>query len=86
MRRKRRSTSVGATRWYASASVIFVARGTVEDRVEALKDRKRTLADALLGDAPGEASALAGITAEDVAALLADADPSGDDEGDAVSA
>jgi len=50
----------------------LVARGTVEDRVIALKDRKRTLADAVIaGDTGG--ALLAGMSAEDVAALLADA-------------
>jgi superfamily II DNA or RNA helicase len=50
----------------------LVARGTVEDRVIALKDRKRTLADAVIaGDTGG--ALLAGMSAEDVVALLADA-------------
>ena len=49
----------------------LVARGTVEERVLALKARKHALADAVLG---GDVSgALEGITAEDIAALLADA-------------
>ncbi|MFO0605202.1 MAG: DEAD/DEAH box helicase [Polyangiales bacterium] len=54
----------------------LVARGTVEERVLALKRRKQQLADAVIHGDGG--AALAGITAEDVAALLADAD-----EGDA---
>jgi SNF2 family DNA or RNA helicase len=49
----------------------LVARGTVEERVLSMKARKRTLADAVIaGDG---SAALAGITAEDIAALLADA-------------
>jgi SNF2 family DNA or RNA helicase len=53
----------------------LVARGTVEERVLSMKARKRTLADAVIaGDG---SAALAGITAEDIAALLADA---GDDD------
>jgi SNF2 family DNA or RNA helicase len=53
----------------------LVARGNVEERVLSMKARKRTLADAVIaGDG---SAALAGITAEDIAALLADA---GDDD------
>jgi superfamily II DNA or RNA helicase len=50
----------------------LVARGTVEERVIALKARKQSLADAVIhGDG---SAALAGLTADDVASLLADAD------------
>ena len=73
-----RAHRIGQTR--AVTVYRLVARGTVEDRVEALKDRKRTLADALLSDGGAEASALAGITADDVAMLLADATADDDDD------
>jgi SNF2 family DNA or RNA helicase len=73
-----RAHRVGQTR--AVTVYRLVARGTVEDRVDALKDRKRTLADAVIGHDPREATALAGLTADDIAMLLADATGSDDDE------
>jgi superfamily II DNA or RNA helicase len=56
----------------------LVARGTVEDRIEALKARKRTLAEAAVGET--EDGALKGLSEAEVAALLGDA--SGDDVDD----
>jgi SNF2 family DNA or RNA helicase len=73
-----RAHRIGQTR--AVTVYRLVARGTVEDRVDALKDRKRTLADAVIGHDPREATALAGLTADDIAMLLADATGSDDDE------
>jgi superfamily II DNA or RNA helicase len=57
----------------------LVARGSVEDRVNALKASKRHLADAIVHADHGDTGALAGITADDVFALLANADV---DEGE----
>ena len=73
-----RAHRIGQTR--AVTVYRLVARGTVEDRVDALKDRKRTLADAVIGHDPREATALAGLTADDIAMLLADATGADDDE------
>ncbi len=57
----------------------LVARGTVEDRVEGLKHKKRTLADAVISADRGTMDGLAGLTADDVAMLLADASDEGDE-------
>lgn len=46
----------------------LLCRGTVEEKVAALQDRKQALADAVLGD---DESVLQGLTGADVAALLA---------------
>ncbi len=69
-----RAHRIGQTR--AVTAYRLVARGTVEDRVDALKERKRELADAVMA---GDAAPLAGLTADDVAMLLADADDEGDE-------
>jgi SNF2 family DNA or RNA helicase len=45
----------------------LVAAGTVEERILALQDSKRALMDAALGDG----AAAAGLTKEDLLALLA---------------
>ena len=45
----------------------LVARDSVEERILALQERKRQLADAALGDASGAAS----LTREDLLELLA---------------
>jgi SNF2 family DNA or RNA helicase len=73
-----RAHRIGQTR--AVTVYRLVARGTVEDRVDALKDRKRTLADAVIAADAREATALAGLTADDIAMLLADATGADDDE------
>jgi superfamily II DNA or RNA helicase len=60
----------------------LIARGTVEERIMALKARKRELADAVI---TADAGALQGMTAEDVAMLLADVRDTGTpDEDDEV--
>jgi SNF2 family DNA or RNA helicase len=56
----------------------LVARGTVEDRVIALKDRKRALADALIAENVSH-DTLAGLSADDLALLLANADADEDE-------
>jgi hypothetical protein len=58
--------------------VRLVARGTIEEKILALKDKKRELTRAVIGD---DARALEGLTAEDVRALLGDADADAGDEG-----
>jgi hypothetical protein len=49
--------------------VRLVARGTIEEKILSLKEKKRKLAAAIIGD---DASALEGITAEDIRFLLGD--------------
>jgi superfamily II DNA or RNA helicase len=49
----------------------LIARGTIEEKMLSLKAKKRELADAMLGGGP---AALAGITRDDLALLLGDAD------------
>ncbi len=58
--------------------VRLVARGTIEEKILSLKEKKRELTRAVIGD---DARALEGITEEDLRVLLgdADADASGDD-------
>jgi len=51
--------------------VRLLARGTIEEKMLSLKAKKRELVDVVLG---GDAQALRGITQDDVAALLGDAD------------
>jgi hypothetical protein len=55
--------------------VRLVARGTIEEKILSLKAKKRDLARAVIDD---DAGALAGLTAEDLARLLGDADADGD--------
>jgi superfamily II DNA or RNA helicase len=59
----------------------LVARGTIEEKILALKQKKRELASAVIGD---EAGALAGLTQADIRRLLGDGDAA--DEDDAPSA
>ncbi len=61
--------------------VRLVARGTIEEKMFALKAKKRELTEVVVGD---DARALEGLTEEDVRALLgdADADADADDESE----
>jgi superfamily II DNA or RNA helicase len=63
--------------------VRLVARGTIEDKILSLKATKRALTRAVIGD---EASALDGLTADDIRLLLGDADDEGFDEGEPAGA
>ncbi|CAN5842855.1 hypothetical protein BH11MYX4_BH11MYX4_61980 [soil metagenome] len=64
--------------------VRLVAQGTIEDKIAALKEKKRGLALAVIGDEPGEGeAALHGLTDEDVRLLL---DGLGVDAGEPVVA
>jgi superfamily II DNA or RNA helicase len=61
--------------------VRLVAKGTIEEKILALKAKKRELSSAVIGD---DARALEGITDEDIRALLGDAaGDAADDAGDA---
>jgi SNF2 family DNA or RNA helicase len=51
--------------------VRLVARGTIEEKILALKDKKRALTRLVIGD---DAGALSGLTAADVRRLLGDSD------------
>jgi superfamily II DNA or RNA helicase len=57
--------------------VRLVARGTIEEKILSLKDKKRELTQAVIGD---DARALEGLKEEDVRLLLGDTDS--DDDGD----
>ncbi len=59
--------------------VRLVARGTIEEKILALKARKRELTRAVIGD---EAGALAGLTRADVRRLLGDAEDVETDDAD----
>jgi superfamily II DNA or RNA helicase len=59
--------------------VRLVARGTIEEKILALKSKKRELTRAVIGD---DARALQGLTDEDVRSLLGDTEPDGDDDDD----
>ncbi len=54
--------------------VRLVAQGTIEEKILSLKAKKRELTRAVIGD---DAGALAGLTQDDVRALLGDADDGG---------
>jgi hypothetical protein len=63
--------------------VRLVAQGTIEEKILSLKAKKRELTRAVIGD---DAGALSGLSADDVRALLGDADDGGladeaDEEG-----
>ncbi|MFF9343271.1 DEAD/DEAH box helicase [Streptomyces sp. NPDC014773] len=63
----------------------IVAEGTVEDRIAALLDRKRELADAVLGtsgDAPAELTELTDAELAELVRLRADGDEHGNGNGD----
>jgi SNF2 family DNA or RNA helicase len=57
--------------------VRLVARGTIEEKILSLKEKKRELTRAVIGD---DARALEGITEDDLRVLLGDADASDDDD------
>ena len=65
--------------------VRLVAQGTIEEKILSLKAKKRELTRAVIG---GDASALAGLSEDDVRALLGDADEAGlsEDADDAEGA
>jgi SNF2 family DNA or RNA helicase len=48
----------------------MIAKDTVEERIFALQERKRTLADIALGAAAGSAGQASGITRDDLLAIL----------------
>jgi SNF2 family DNA or RNA helicase len=57
--------------------VRLVAKGTVEEKIGAMKAAKRQLADVIVGAGDG---ALRGLTEDDVRSLLGDSDEDADDE------
>jgi superfamily II DNA or RNA helicase len=59
--------------------VRLVAKGTVEEKIGALKTVKRQLADVIVGSGNG---ALRGLTEDDVRSLLGDSDEDADEETD----
>ncbi|MEZ4406545.1 MAG: SNF2-related protein [Polyangiales bacterium] len=68
-----RAHRIGQTR--AVTVYRLIAKGTVEEKIQLLKRRKREIADAVVSAEPG--AALRGLTAEDLEMLLG-----GSDEGD----
>jgi SNF2 family DNA or RNA helicase len=60
--------------------VRLIARGTIEEKILSLKATKRELTKVVVG---GEASALAGLTDEDIRMLLGDAETEPDADADA---
>src|ERR1019366_773821 len=59
--------------------VRLIARGTIEEKILSLKDKKRALTKVIIGD---DARALEGLTEDDVRSLLGDASDASDDDDD----
>src|ERR1019366_7874730 len=62
--------------------VRLIARGTIEEKILSLKDKKRALTKVIIGD---DARALEGLTEDDVRSLLGDASDASDDDDEAES-
>jgi SNF2 family DNA or RNA helicase len=62
--------------------VRLIARGTIEEKILSLKDKKRALTKVVIGD---DARALEGLTEADVRSLLGDASDDDDDADEAES-
>jgi superfamily II DNA or RNA helicase len=63
--------------------VRLIAHGTIEEKILSLKDKKRALSKAVIGD---DARALQGLTEDDIRVLLGDASDDDDEDGREASA